>query len=78
MSQLKEYKASFDLRWRADQHAIKRWQKKTGRKLVWPDHADLVVWLLGYVEKLESHVWIAFALGVLSGLLLYWLKRELH
>lgn len=38
---------SFDLRWNADMRAIKRWQAAhPGNDLVWPDHADLVVWLL--------------------------------
>jgi hypothetical protein len=44
--QLAEMKASFDLRWRADMRAIKAWQTQTGRTEVWPDHVDLVVWLL--------------------------------
>ncbi len=39
--------ASFDLRWKADMRAIKRWQaEQPGRELTWPDHADLCVWLL--------------------------------
>jgi hypothetical protein len=42
---------SFDLRWDADMRAIRRWQAATGRQLTWPDHADLVVWLL---EQLEA------------------------
>lgn len=37
---------TFDFRWKADRRAIKRWQDATGKKLTWPDHADLVVWLL--------------------------------
>lgn len=46
---------SFDLRWNADQRAIKRWQAAApegeDRSLTLPDHADLVVWLL---EKLNA------------------------
>lgn len=43
---------TFDLRWKADQRAIKRWQDATGKKLTWPDHADLVVWILeNYYNK---------------------------
>lgn len=42
-----ELEASFDLRWKADQRAIKMWQAAhPGNDLVWPDHADLCVWLL--------------------------------
>jgi hypothetical protein len=38
---------TFDLRWAADMRAIKRWQEAhPGNDLVWPDRADLVVWLL--------------------------------
>ena len=48
-----EYRASFDLRWKADMRAIKRWQAAhPGNDLVWPDHADMVVWLLGEVDRL--------------------------
>jgi len=37
----------FNLRWKADQRAIKRWQAAhPGNELTWPDHADMVVWLL--------------------------------
>lgn len=42
----------FDLRWKADMRAIKRWQAAhPGNDLVWPDHADLCVWLM---EQLEA------------------------
>ena len=46
------YKASFDLRWKADMRAIKRWQAEDeSRELTWPDHADMVLWLLGMDES---------------------------
>ena len=49
---LAEMQATFDLRWKADMRAIKRWQKEhPGNDLVWPDHADMVVWLM---EKLSE------------------------
>ena len=42
-----ELKQLFDMSWKADQRAIKLWQEAhPGKELVWPDHADLVVWLL--------------------------------
>lgn len=47
---------SFDLRWNADMRAIKRWQAATGRELVWPDHADLCVWLLEQLDAVEEKV----------------------
>ena len=49
-----ESEASFGLRWKADMRAIKMWQQATGRTEVWPDHADLVVWLLGRIHDLEG------------------------
>lgn len=46
-TQLEELEATFDLRWKADMRAIKRWREAhPGNDLVLPDHADLVVWLL--------------------------------
>lgn len=49
--ELTEMKATFDLRWKADQRAIKRWHDAGNDKAIWPDHADLMVWLL---ERLEA------------------------
>ena len=46
-----DLQAGFDLRWKADMRAIKAWQDSTGRKLVWPDHADLCVWLLSELAE---------------------------
>jgi hypothetical protein len=51
---LVEHELSFDLRWAADMRAIKLWQEKTGKELVWPDHADLVVFLGEKVSRLEA------------------------
>lgn len=46
-TELDELRATFQLRWDADMRAIKRWQAAhPGNELVWPDHADLVVWLM--------------------------------
>ena len=45
-----ELQAAFDLRWKADLRAIEKWQKQTGEKLVWPDHGDLCIWLLGQLN----------------------------
>lgn len=43
----KEMGQVFDARWDATQRAIKRWQAANpGNDLTWPDHADLVVWLM--------------------------------
>lgn len=52
---VKELEASFDLRWKADMRAIKRWQKENPkeRKLIWPDHVELIIWLLSELKKTE-------------------------
>lgn len=45
----------FDLQWEADQRAVQRWQQAhPGNDLVWPDRADLVVWLLEQDAVLRS------------------------
>lgn len=50
-----ELQASFDLRWKADMRAIKRWQAAhPGKENVWPDRADLVVWLMSELDRLEA------------------------
>lgn len=59
---VKELEASFDLRWKADMRAIKMWQAAhPGKEMVWPDHADLCVWLLeqldGRPDKCEACGW---------------------
>lgn len=42
-------------RWSADMRAIKMWQAAhPGRESIWPDHAELVMWLLVERDKLES------------------------
>lgn len=47
-----DLQATFDLRWKADMRAIKRWQAAhPGNDLTWPDHADLVVWLMEELDK---------------------------
>lgn len=51
---LREDEQVLDLRWKADMRAIKRWQTATGRTLTWPDHADLVVWLLEQLDAAEG------------------------
>lgn len=48
-----EHATSFDIRWKADMRAIKRWQWATGRTTVWPDHADLCVWLMNQWDAAE-------------------------
>lgn len=45
----------FSLRWKADMRAIKMWQEAgPNREMIWPDHADLVVWLLEQLDKKET------------------------
>jgi len=35
-----------EMKWRAEDRAIKSWQAKTGEHLTWPDQAKLVEWLM--------------------------------
>jgi len=47
-----ELTALFNMRWKADMRAIKRWQAAhPDRANVWPDHADMVVWLMDELTK---------------------------
>lgn len=50
--EIADHDIGFNLRWDADMRAIKRWQAETGRDLVWPDHADMVVWLLNKLDEI--------------------------
>ena len=45
-----ELDKSFDLRWDADMRAIKMWHDAGNTPKAWPDHADLVVWLLDQLD----------------------------
>jgi hypothetical protein len=46
-SERDELQMLFDMQWQADQRAIKRWQEAhPGNDNVWPDRADMVVWLM--------------------------------
>ena len=53
---LTEHEALFNRRSRADDRAIKLWQERTGEDLTFPDHADLVVFLLEKHERLRTDV----------------------
>ena len=53
--------AVFVAQWGADMRAKQRWQIATGKEGTWPDRANLVVWLLEQVEKLEAALDAALA-----------------
>lgn len=54
---VQELEATFDLQWHADQRAIKRWQEAHPDKpCVWPDRADMVVWLMGELDTKEKRI----------------------
>lgn len=54
-SELTELNQLFDLRWKADMRAVKRWQEAgPGRELTHPDRADLVVFLLEELDKKQQ------------------------
>ena len=47
-----DLEALFDLQWKADQRAVKRWREAhPGNELVLPDRADMVVWLMEQHDK---------------------------
>ena len=53
--EIEDHEASFELRWKADMRAIKQWQEAhPGNDHIWPDHADLCMWLIGEVERLKG------------------------
>lgn len=50
-----ELQQCFDLQWKADQRAIKRWQAAhPGKENIWPDRADMVVWLMEQHDKAST------------------------
>ena len=53
-AKLAEMQAEFDLRWKADMRAIEQWKEAHLVSSVWPDHADMVVWLLARADKAEA------------------------
>lgn len=57
-AQNSDYEESFKMRCRADERAIKRWEKESPheRKLKMPDHVDLVIWLGEGIENLEEQL----------------------
>lgn len=56
-----EHDQSFDIRWKADMRAIKKWHEAGGDPMTWPDHADLCVWLMLRLVRTEE-----FAMHLLS------------
>lgn len=55
--EIEKYDRSFDIRWEADMRAIKLWQEANpGNDLMWPDHADLCVWLMEELERYKKFV----------------------
>ena len=54
--QIKEYEQSFELYYDASMRGIKMWQEATGRDMVWPDKADLIVWLLETFEARGENI----------------------
>jgi hypothetical protein len=52
---VEELEHLFEMQWAADQRAIKRWQAAhPGNDLVWPDRADMVVWLMGQYDAEQT------------------------
>lgn len=49
-----EWQQRFDRFWDADQRGIKAYQEKHGTTEEWPDHADLICWLMERVSSLAE------------------------
>lgn len=46
-AEVEALRGTFDLQWKADQRAIKRWQAAhPDKQHIWPGRTDLVVWLM--------------------------------
>ena len=55
--ELADLQRTFDLRWKADQRAIKMWRDAhPGNDLVWPDRCDMVVWLLDQLDDAKTTI----------------------
>lgn len=51
---IKNQERTFDLRWKADQRAIKMWHEENPNKeYIWPDRADMVVFLLHKLDETD-------------------------
>lgn len=63
-AELSDLQKSFDIRWDADMRGIEKWRVAgEGRELTWPDHADLVCFLIeqsdaqaAEIERLKKQV----------------------
>jgi hypothetical protein len=54
---IEELEGVFHLRWECDMRAIKRWRDAhPGNDSVWPDGADLCVWLMDRIEDLQDTI----------------------
>jgi hypothetical protein len=54
VGELTELGQVFSVRWDADMRAIKLWQETTGEDNVWPDHTDLVFYLMMQLDMAEQ------------------------
>jgi hypothetical protein len=43
-----------EMKWRAEDRAIKAWQAKTGERMTWPDQAKLVEWLMDELDAARA------------------------
>lgn len=53
-NEIEEMNVTFNLMHQANMTAIKMWQEETGENLTWPNHVDLVAWLLRRLESAEG------------------------
>lgn len=59
--------ANFEINWNCTQRAIKMWQKAyPGNDHVWPDKAELMVWLMEQIDALTLTKFEKMALSTMS------------
>ena len=50
--QITDLEVTLSMRWKADMQAINRWREAhPDKEVVWPDHTDLLTWLLSTLDK---------------------------
>ena len=49
-----EQDSVLEMKWAAEDRAIKAWQEKTGERMTWPDQAKLVEWLMGELDAARA------------------------
>lgn len=52
--ELDELRHTFDLQWRASMRATRMWQEQTNQRSIWPDSANLMMWLMSKLDQIRE------------------------